>query len=68
MSGESLLELAVFHAPNFEGLVPRPSEELPLIRRVELEAGDKVAAIFSHVSFSTPRKGVSVLSPPPEPR
>jgi hypothetical protein len=52
MSGESLLELAVCHAPHFEGLVPRPGDELPRIRRIELEAGDEVAAIFSNVSFT----------------
>ena len=52
MSGESLQELAVCHAPHLDGLVPRPSDELPRIRRIELEAGDALAAIFSHVSFT----------------
>jgi hypothetical protein len=46
MSGESLLELAVCHAPHFEGLVPRPGDELPRICRVKLEAADAIAAIF----------------------
>jgi hypothetical protein len=49
MSGESLLALAVCHAPHFDGLVPRPSAELPRIRGVELEAGDDPAAIFSNI-------------------
>ena len=50
MSGESLVALAVCHAPHFDGLVPRPSDELPRIRRIELEAGDGTASIFSNVS------------------
>ena len=52
MSGESLLALAVCHAPHFDGLVPRPSDELARIRRVELETGDRTAAIFSQMSVS----------------
>jgi hypothetical protein len=52
MSGESLLELAVCHAPRFKGLVPRPGDELSRICRIELEAGDGTAAIFSNVSFT----------------
>ena len=53
MSGESLQALAVFHAPQFDAFVPRPSDELPCIRGVELEAGDVRAAIFSNVSFTS---------------
>jgi hypothetical protein len=52
MSGESLLALAVFHAPDFDGFVPRASDELPRILRVELDAKDAIAAIFSNVSFT----------------
>jgi hypothetical protein len=33
-------------------VVLRPSDELPRIRRVELDATDETAAIFSHVSFT----------------
>ncbi len=43
------MALAVCHAPHFDGLVPRPSDELPRIRQVELEAGDDIAAIFSNI-------------------
>ena len=46
MSGESLLAWAVCHAPQFDGFVIRPRDELPRIRRVELEAGHGFAAIF----------------------
>jgi len=49
MSGESLLALAVCHAPQFDGVVIRPSDELP---RIEVEEGDGRAAIFSNVSFT----------------
>jgi hypothetical protein len=45
--------LAVCHAPQFDGVVPRPSDELPRICRVELEAGDGTAAIFSQMSSFT---------------
>jgi hypothetical protein len=50
MSTKSLLALAVCHTPHVDGLVPRPSDELSRIRRVELEAGDGIAVIFSIVS------------------
>ena len=43
MSGESLLALAVCHAPQFDGVVIRPSDELE---------GEGRAAIFSNVSFT----------------
>jgi hypothetical protein len=52
MSGESLLALAVCHAPQFDGVVLRPSDELPRIHRVELDTKDGKAAIFSNVSFT----------------
>jgi hypothetical protein len=52
MSGESLLALAVCHAPQFDGVVLRPSDKLHRIRRVELDAKDARAAIFSNVSFT----------------
>ena len=48
-----LLELlARAHIPQPNAVVPRPSDELPRIRRVELDAGDAIAAIFSNVSFT----------------
>jgi hypothetical protein len=62
MSGESLVALAVCHAPQFDGVVPRPSGELPRIRRVELEAGDAIAANFSNVSFTCNLYASSPLS------
>ena len=49
MSPESLLALAVLYAPDFDSFVPRPRDELPRIRRVELEAGEDPAAIFSNI-------------------
>jgi hypothetical protein len=52
MSGESLLALAVCHAPQFDGFVIRPSDELLRVRRVEQEAGDGTAAIVSQMSAS----------------
>jgi hypothetical protein len=53
MSGESLLALAVCHAPQFDGVVIRPSDGLPrkeILKKVE--EGDGRAAIFSNVSFT----------------
>jgi hypothetical protein len=48
-----LLELlARAHIPQPNAVVPRPSDELSRIRRVELDAGDTIAAIFSNVSFT----------------
>jgi hypothetical protein len=46
MSGESLQALAVCHAPQFDGFVIRPSDQLPRIRRVKLDANHARAAIF----------------------
>ena len=58
MSGESPLALAACDAPHLDGAVPRPSDELPRIHWVELDAGDGIAAIVSNVrflvNFSTP--------------
>jgi hypothetical protein len=56
----SLLELlARAHIPEPNTVVNRPTDELPCIRRVELDATDARAATFSNVSFasncSTPR-------------
>ena len=52
MSPKNLLALVVCHPPQFDGDGIRPSDELPQICRVELEAGDAIAAIFSNVSFT----------------
>ena len=58
MSGESPLALAVCDAPQPHCFVIRPTDELPRISWVELDAGDATAAIFSDVrflvNFSTP--------------
>ena len=58
MSGESPLALAVCDAPQPHCFVIRPTDELPRIPWVELDAGDTRAAIFSDVrvvvNFSTP--------------
>ena len=58
MSGESPLALAVCDAPQPYCSVIRPTDELPRISWVELDAGDATAAIFSDVrflvNFSTP--------------
>jgi hypothetical protein len=58
MSGESPLALAVCDAPQPYCAVIRPTDELPRISWVELDAGDTIAAIFSNVrflvNFSTP--------------
>ena len=50
MSGQSPLALAVCDAPQLDCVVIRPTDELPHIPWVELDAGDDVAAIFSNVS------------------
>ena len=58
MSGESPLALAVSDAPQLDCAVTRPTDQLPRIPWVELDAGDIPAAIFSNVrflvNFSTP--------------
>ena len=58
MSGESPLALAVCDAPQPYCSVIRPTDELPRISWVELDADDTIAAIFSNVrflvNFSTP--------------
>ena len=47
---------AVCHTPQFDGVVLRPTDELPCISRVELDtiASDAIAAIFfcDDVSFT----------------
>ena len=67
-AGESMVALTVCHAPQIDCLLPRPSDELPRIRLVELEAGDGRAAIFSNVSFtgncSTPLPLAAMTLPP----
>ena len=50
MSGESPLALAVCDAPQPYCVVIRPTDELPRIPWVELDAADARAAIFSNVS------------------
>ena len=46
MSFESLEALAVCHAPQLDGLVMRPSDKLPRIRRAEADAGDATTVAF----------------------
>ncbi len=50
MSGESPLALAVSDAPQLDCFVIRPTDDLPRIPWVELDAEDARAAIFSNVS------------------
>jgi len=52
VSLELLELLATVKIPQQDRLVTRPTDELRWIRRVELDAGDIPAAIFSNVSFS----------------
>ena len=48
-----LLELlATVNIPQADRLVIRPTDELPRIRRVEMDAIDHTAAIVSNVSFT----------------
>ena len=48
-----LLELvATFNIPQADRLVTRPTDELRWIRRVEMDAIDRSAAIVSNVSFT----------------
>jgi hypothetical protein len=48
-----LLELlATVNIPQADRLVGRPTDELPRIRRVEIDAKDRTAAIVSNVSFT----------------
>ena len=48
-----LLELlATFNIPQPNRLVTRPTDELRWIRRVEMDAADRTAAIVSNVSFT----------------
>ena len=49
---ELLEHLATVNIPQPDRLVTRPTDELRWIRRVELDAGDIPAAIFSNVRFS----------------
>ena len=58
-----LLELlASVNIPQPDRLVTRPTDELRWIRRVELDATDPTAAIFSNVSFT----GTTLRLSPPE--
>ena len=58
-----LLELlATVKIPQPDRLVTRPTDELRWIRRVELDAMDPTAAIFSNVSFT----GTTLRLSPPE--
>ena len=58
-----LLELlATVNIPQPDRLVTRPTDELRWIRRVELDAIDAIAAIFSNVSFT----GTTLRLSPPE--
>jgi hypothetical protein len=50
---KELLELlATVNIPQADRLVARPTDELPRIRWVELDAKDIIAAIFANVSFT----------------
>ena len=44
--------LATVNIPQADRLVIRPTDELPRIRRVEMDATDRTAAIVSNVSFT----------------
>ena len=59
---ELLEHLATVNIPQPDRLVPRPTDELRWIRRVELDATDGIAAIFSTVSFT----GTTLRLSPPE--
>jgi hypothetical protein len=55
MSPESLLALAVLYAPDFDSFVPRPRDELPRIRRVELELTLLTVLIILRIPLTAPR-------------
>ena len=58
-----LLELlATVNIPQPDRLVMRPTDDLRWIRRVELDAIDAIASIFSNVSFT----GTTLRLSPPE--
>ena len=59
---ELLEHLATVNIPQPDRLVTRPTDELRWIRRVELDATDGIAAIFSNVSFT----GTTLRLSPPE--
>ena len=59
---ELLEHLATVNIPQPDRLVSRPTDELRWIRRVELDAIDVIAAIFSNVSFT----GTTLRLSPPE--
>ena len=62
---ELLEHLATVNIPQpdrWDRLVSRPTDELRWIRRVELDAIDVIAAIFSNVSFT----GTTLRLSPPE--
>ena len=44
--------LATVNIPQADRLVTRPTDELRWIRRVEMDATDRIAAIVSNVSFT----------------
>ncbi len=44
--------LATVNIPQADRLVTRPTDELPRICRVEMDATDPIAAIVSNVSFT----------------
>ena len=62
MALELLELLATVNIPQPDRLVTRPTDELRWIRRVELDAIDVIAAIFSNVSFT----GTTLRLSPPE--
>ena len=49
---ELLEHLATVNIPQADRLVIRPTDKLPRIRRVEMDATDRTAAIVSNVSFT----------------
>ena len=59
---ELLEHLATVNIPQPDRIVSRPTDELRWIRRVELDAIDVIAAIFSNVSFT----GTTLRLSPPE--
>ena len=52
MALELLELLATVNIPQADRLVTRPTDELPRICRVEMDARDPTAAIVSNVSFT----------------
>ena len=52
MALELLEHLATVNIPQPDRIVSRPTDELRWIRRVEMDATDRTAAIVSNVSFT----------------